>query len=76
MRNPEGSNIDWIDLASGTFAANIPTGVLVRYGSDAICFVPGLMVTEPEKRNESAFGSLEPANFGKLVPIPQDYQDA
>ncbi len=76
MRNSDDGNIDWIDLASGTFAANIPTGVLIRYGSDAICFVPGLMVTEPEKRNESAFGSMTAVNFGKLVPISRDYRDA
>lgn len=63
---------DWIDIGEHERAANIPTGVIVLCGpQSAPCFVPGLRVTEPEKRRTDAFGRFSPENFGKLVPISQ-----
>lgn len=63
---------DWIDIGEHERAANIPTGVIVLCGpQSAPCFVPGLMVTKPEKRRADAWASLTAENFGKLVPISQ-----
>lgn len=59
--------IDWIQIGEGTWAANIPTGVLVRYGEHP-CFVPSVKVVEPTEASEMPQRKAE--RYGKLVAVP------
>jgi hypothetical protein len=70
--------IDWVFIGRNTWATNIIGGVLVRVvqagAAGGVCFVPGLQVVPPAKRNQSAFGPEDEPGYLQVAVL--DYQDA